>query len=616
MHELLVAGRNIFTVVVCIFSAILQSHAADEPLTIVITESRSAETVNETVAPVSVITRKDIDRIQATMISEVLEQVPGISLSNNGGIGKNTSVFLRGTNSDQVLVLIDGVKVGSATLGTTPFHDLPLDQVEKIEVVRGPRSSLYGSEAIGGVIQIFTKKGAGETRPTFGIAAGSNGLSKLDAGVSGGTDNGWYRVGVSTLSTDGINDCRGDFNAGCFTVEPDEDSYDNDALSFRGGINLSEKVQLEGNVLVSNNETEFDGSFQNHSETTTSLTSVKTTVGLSEIWNAALLVAKSEDESENFLDATPTSTFDTERSQISFQNDILVGDNSLIVTGLDYIDDKVDSMDTFTVSSRDNTGVFVSFQTEVHQNTFEVSVRNDNNEQFGDETTGGIGWGRYLGNGARVTASFGTAFKAPSFNELYFPGFGNLDLVPETSESIDLGFSKTLENGKWAVNIYKIEIDNLIGFDAATFLPTNVDHAKITGIEFSGSRNIGNWDMGANLTLQSAENDSGGFNQGNSLPRRSETIIQLNANRDFSYYSLGASVYSQDDSFDDLGNLTKLDGFTLVDVHGRFKINSNWAATISINNIFDAEYETAAFFNQDGTNLLVSLRYTPKTNEH
>jgi vitamin B12 transporter len=582
------------------------SFAAENPTTIVITASRSAETVDETLVPVTVITREEIEKKQAIGMSEVLKGVPGVSFSNNGGLGKNTSVFLRGTNSDQVLVLVDGVKVGSATLGTTPFHDLPLDQIEKIEVVRGPRSSLYGSEAIGGVIQIFTKKGTGKLRPEFSIAAGSNSLGKLDAGISGGTEDAWYRVGVSTLTTDGINDCRGSATAGCFTDEPDKDGYDNDSISVRGGVAVSDRFQLEGNILSSNNATEFDGSFQNESETSTNLVSVKSLFDVTEQWKATLLLANTEDKSDNFLNSTPVSKFDTERTQVSFQNDFLVSEKSLVIAGIDYVDDEVSGSEAFAVTSRDNTGVFVSLRTNLNDNDVELSIRNDDNQQFGDEATGGAGWGRELANGGRVTASYGTAFKAPSFNELYFPGFGNASLEPETSESLDIGYADSGEYGKWSVNLYQTKIDNLIGFDAATFLPANIDKAKITGLEFSGQTKIGNWGVGANLTLQDPQHDSGGPNQGNT-----EQILQVDIFRDFGRYSLGGSVFSQGHSYDDLANMTRLDGFTLVDLNGSFRINQSWSAGLSVKNLLDEEYETAAYFNQDGTNFLATLRYQP-----
>ncbi len=586
---------------------------AAAPITIVITESRSAETVDETLVPVSIITRQDIERQQVTSVADVLKTVPGISLSNTGGIGKLTSVFLRGTESDHVLVLIDGVKVGSATLGTTPFHDLPIDQIERIEVVRGPRSSLYGSAAIGGIIQIFTKKGTGKIQPEFSMGAGSHGLARLNTGVSGGSEHGWYRLGVSTLSTKGINDCRGSSSAGCYENEPDPDGdgYENQAISLRGGFNPGPGIQIAGNVFTSENATEFDGSFANYSETQTSLASLKASFKIKPRWNSTLILAESEDKSDNFLNSVPKSRFNTARTQITFQNDFLTSGNGLIIAGIDYLDDAVRSTTKYAVSSRHNYGLFVSSQTRIKSNSYEVSVRRDDNQQFGGQTTGGIGWGRNLGDGKRVTASLGTAFKAPSFNDLYWPDSGNPKLAPETSRSLDIGFANLGENGQWAVNLYQTEIREMITWDTDTYSSVNMGRAKISGMELSGDTVLGKWNVGFSLTLQKPKDDSAGPDQGKTLPRRARVLAQVDVNRDLGRYSLGGSVYRRGSSFDNLQNTTKLDGFTRVDLHGEFDINPNWVAGLSIKNILDEEYETAAFYNQDGANFLATLRYTP-----
>ena len=181
-----------------------QSDSLSDPLTIVVTASRGAETADETLAPVTTITREQIERTGAISVPEVLATVPGVQISNNGGPGQVTSLFLRGTESDSTLVLIDGVKVGSATLGTTPFQDLPVNQIEKIEVVRGPRSSLYGSEAIGGVIQIFTRRGGVGTKPIFSVTGGSHNTSDINLGVSGGDSKRWYSLSATSSRTDGF----------------------------------------------------------------------------------------------------------------------------------------------------------------------------------------------------------------------------------------------------------------------------------------------------------------------------------------------------------------------------------------------------------------------------
>ena len=165
--------------------------------TIVVTPTRTAQTVDDSLASVSVVTRSDIERMQARSLADVLQGMVGVTLANNGGDGKLTSMFLRGANSDHVLVLIDGVKVGSATTGTAAFQDFPLHLIERIEVVRGPVSSLYSSEAIGGVIQIFTRKGGGALTPSASMTAGSNNTRGATVGLSGGGEQGWFNAGVA-----------------------------------------------------------------------------------------------------------------------------------------------------------------------------------------------------------------------------------------------------------------------------------------------------------------------------------------------------------------------------------------------------------------------------------
>ena len=224
-----------------------------------------------------------------------------------------------------------------------------------------------------------------------------------------------------------LNACRGSFDAGCFTVEPDKDGYENDSLSIGAGSQLADSFNLEARVLSTNGETEFDGSFQNKSETATKVGHVKAEVEANDIWTSSLLFGQSKDESDNFLDDAFASKFDTSRDQLSWQNDIMINEDRLIL-GVDYTDDEVESDSIFAVSNRDNLGIFSSFNTMLGVHNFDLSLRNDDNEQFGSETTGGIAYGRNIGSQSRMTVSYGTAFKAPTFNELYFPGFGNPDL--------------------------------------------------------------------------------------------------------------------------------------------------------------------------------------------
>ena len=592
----------------------------DDRLTILITASRFAETADETLAPVTVITRRDIEEKQAETMEEVLRTVPGISFGNNGGVGKVTSLFLRGTESNHVLVLIDGVKVGNATAGLAPFQDLPLDQIEKIEVVRGPRSSLYGSEAIGGVIQIFTRKGDGETRPHFSLSAGSHNTQKADIGLSGGGKDAWYHLGASAHSTDGFNACRGSTTpfAGCFipenALEDDGDGYENQSVSLRGGAALSDSLDIEGNFLNADGETEFDGGFQNETETTTRLLSVKATWQVNPRWQSSLLVAESKDEADNFKDGAERSTFDTAREQINWQNDFRLNAHNRLVAGVDYRDDEVDSSTDYSVDSRDNTGVFALLRMERGASDWQLALRNDDDEQFGNHATGSAAWGRDFGNGKRITFSYGAAFSAPAFNDLYWPGSGNPNLKPENSKSFDLGFSHSGRRTTMALNVFHTQIDDLIEYVYNAASPgdstnVNINQAEIIGMELAAGGRYGGWDVRANATLQRPENAGGGANDGNQLARRPRRVLTIDIGRQVGKHRIGAEVFARGRAYDDAANTRRIPGYTLLNLRAELRLHKHWSLALKVNNATDKQYETVAYYPQDGRNYFATLRY-------
>ena len=196
---------------------------------IVVTGTRTEVPLQDSLLPVQVIDREEIQRSQASSLQDLLKGRAGIGFSNQGGLGKLTTLNIRGTESDHVLVLVDGIRIGSATAGLAMFQDLPIEQIERVEIVRGPRSSLYGSEAIGGVIQIFTVRGGHGLQKNLRLGGGSNNLREASAGFGYRGDRGWVGAQAAYQETDGINACRGSGTLfqGCFTDEPDDDGYRN-----------------------------------------------------------------------------------------------------------------------------------------------------------------------------------------------------------------------------------------------------------------------------------------------------------------------------------------------------------------------------------------------------
>jgi len=522
---------------------------------VTVTATRTPISIENSVVPVQVIDRAQIDRSQANSLQELLRGRAGLDFANQGGTGKITSLFLRGSNSNQVLVLVDGVRVASATSGMAALQDLPVDQIERVEIVRGPRSSLYGSEAIGGVIQIFTRTAGQGLQQNLAITAGSNNLRQVSAGFSNRGERGWISAQGGYQKTDGINACRGTaagWGAGCFADEPDRDGYRNTSINVRGGYALTDTLSLEGHVLNADSFNEYDGSIfgGNEADNRQQVYGAKLAWAASDAFRLTAQVGRNRDEADNyFADATAgtrsfASSFDTRRDTASVQGDFSFAEGQQITAGADWQNDKVTSSTAFDIDQRDNLGVFAEYQGQFGAHTLQASVRNDDNEQFGNHTTGSLGYGFAFGNGFRLTASAGTGFKAPTFNDLYYPGFSNPNLKPEESKSLNLGIAQYADNWNWTFNAYETRVDQLIGYDS-NFDLVNVAEARIRGAELTG------------------------------------------------YLSLA--------------------GFAM-DVRVEYAINDAWSLQAKAANVFDREYETVAWYNQPGREYQLTLRYNSKAN--
>ena len=591
-------------------------HAADdhELDTIIVTATRTARTADDSLASVSVITRQDIERSQAQSVQDLLRGVPGVSIANNGGAGKSTSLFLRGTESDHVLVLIDGVRAGSATSGQAAFQDIPIDQIERIEIVRGPRSSLYGSEAIGGVIQIFTRRGGGETAPRFSIGGGSHGTFTSSAGVSGGGADSWYNMALTHRQTGGINACRGKPSpggAGCYVYEPDRDGYRNTAAVLRAGHRFGDGAEVDVHFMQADSYNEYDGTTSNQSNGVQQVAGARATLRATDAWRMQFTVGQARDEADNYKNHVFSSRFNTERDSASWQNDINLDAQQLLTLGLDYQDDRIDSTTVYKLRSRDDKGAFVQYQGFFGAHNLQASVRRDDNAQFGGKNTGNVAWGYAFNEGLRLFTSYGSAFKAPTFNELYYPGYGNANLKPEQARSFELGLSGKGALGRWSISAFRTQVEELIAYDSTLLAPNNIDHARIVGVETTAATRVAGWDVNAGLTLLDPEQQGGKYD-GMLLPRRAKQSARFGLERDFGAYRLGATVLAAGRRYDDLANKQKLDGYATLDLRAEYRPAKDWRVQALLENLFDKDYETAYLYNQPGRGLYLTLRYAPK----
>lgn len=576
---------------------------------VVVTASRTAQTADETLAPVTVITREQIERQQPLSVIELLRGQPGITMTNNGGLGKKSSLFLRGTKSDHVLVLVDGIKVGSATDGAFTWQDLPPEQIERIEIVRGPRSALYGSEAVGGVIQIFTRRGGGELTPSASFGYGSNETHKTTLGVSGGGDNSWFNLSASHFESDGYDACDNDLNGGCYAIEPDDDGYRRTAVNMRVGTRF-EGGEAEASFLQSKGYNEYDG-YWNSNDFTQRVAGARLMLTPSDNWASTLLIGRSWDDSDNYSDGVFQGFYETQRDTASWLNDLALGNDHDLSLGVDYQRDELSSNTAYDGTRRDNVGVFARYYGEFGSHDVELALRHDDNEQFGGHTTGSVAWGRSLGANLRLLASYGTSFKAPTFNHLYFPGSSNPDLAPEEAGTLDIGLQGRLTNGHWSAHVFETKIDELIVSSPPLYVPYNVEEARIRGLELAGGVMMADWNLDLSITLLDPENRSAG-SRGEQLPLRTRRSARLDVYRAFGRINIGGTWLAESDRPDPNSRTGNLGGYGTLDLRVGYRLKPAWTIQAEVSNVFDKEYETAGYYNQAGREYFVNLRYAPQ----
>lgn len=587
---------------------------------VIVTATRTPTTADAALAAVEVIDRAQIDASPARSLPELLRGRAGITLVNQGGLGKLSTLFLRGTESDHTLFLIDGVRVGSPTSGLAMLQDLPLAQIERIEIVRGPRSSLYGADAIGGVIQIFTRRGEGEgVRGQARIAAGSHGLREASAGLDLRGKRGGIGLDVAHQETDGINACTGFYDpatwagAGCFIVPGthlDRDGYRNASALLRADLALADGWTLDARASRAEGHNDYDGDYQDNSDI------VQQTVGGTLRWTPSkavrltLTAGRNTDDSDNRIGRTLANRYTTTRDSASLQADIDMAAGNLLTMGTDWLRDAANVVDPWApfARTRGNRAAFAQYQGAFGVQDVQLSLRRDDNDQFGGHTTGGIAWGMTLGGGWRVTASHGTAFKAPTFNELYYPGYSNPLLRPETSRSSELSLARSGDGWHMQANAYQTRVHDLIAYDAARGMPGNVEDARIRGLELTGTATLAEWTLRGQLGWLDARN----LDSHKRLARRPQRSTRLDLDRDVGAWGFGVSAIAEAARWDDTANALRVGGYATLDARVSWHVASAWTLQAAVVNALDKRYQTSAWYPQPGREITLSLRWQPQ----
>ena len=591
---------------------------ADALDAVVVTATRTAVTVDASLAPVEVIDADAIRRSQAASLGDLLRGRAGIAVSNQGGEGKLSTLFVRGAESDHVLVLVDGVRIGSATSGLASFQDLPIALIDRIEIVRGPRSSLYGSDAIGGVIQIFTRRDRGTPSLRFHVGAGSHGRREGGVGFGGGNARGWFGFDAGLVRTDGIDACRGiadDVNfvyAGCFVNgQTDRDGYENRTVSVRGGVDIGDRATLQAHALHVSGHNEYDGGFVDNSDIVQQAVGARLQWKANDAFTLTVAAGSNKDSSDNFLGDAPAGFFSSRRDTASVQADVAVAEGHTVTVGADWLRDRIGSDTAYDDRRRADRAAFAQYQGRFGAQDVQLALRRDDNDQFGGKTTGNAAWGLGFGDGWRVTAGYGTAFKAPTFNELYYPFFGNPALRPESSRTAEAGLAWRGADIGLHLDAFETRVKDLIAYDASLGLPNNLDEARLRGAELRADATLWDWTLAASASWLDTENLAVGGNRGKDLPRRARESARLDLDRAFGAFGFGLTAIAEGARWDDVANTRRLGGFATLDLRGEYRIADAWTLQAGVANVFDRHYETAAYYNQAGRTWTVALRFDP-----
>jgi vitamin B12 transporter len=634
------AAAALTTALACLWP--LRAAAQSQP-DVLVTASREPESLDQALWSSDVLTRPDIEASQALSLQDLLAQLPGLQLDNTGGLGKQSSLFVRGMNSDQTLLLVNGVRVGSATTGLPPIELIPVDQIERIEVVRGPLSTLYGSDAMGAVIQIFTRDGE---QPGFGVDASATGgtYSTFDESLSAHAGFGriWLDASGEALHTAGFDACSapaGSPPGDCFGGPADHDGYLNRSGSFTAGVRLAPGWTASADSLLTSGHTDYDGTYSDSTGFRERVTSAHLDGRIAHDWSLHASGGRDVDDADDFLAAAPVDRYETLRDTASLQLDGRIVRALSLIAGSDWQGERIDATQifggfaspiTFARSTRDSTGTFLELHGATGPVTELAGMRFEHNTQFGDHLTYDTGAGWHFARHWRLTATWGTAFHAPTFNDLYYPSFpgfpppSNPNLLPETSRSAEVGIAGDWKTLNWSLHAYQTDVSHLITYAPPDYTPYNLAAARIRGLELRGVWRRGAWTISGQATGLDPRDHSppaaaAAGTAGNLLPRRAQTSAALDLSRSlFGRVRISARGRWQGRRFDDLANTVPLGGFFVLDLLADAKVGRGWSIEGRITNALGRTYYTAAaidsppassYYNQPGRELDLTLRY-------
>ena len=573
----------------------------------VVTANRIEQPLSDLVADMSIVDRETIEAAGAAGVADVLSRLPGIQMVRNGGAGASTSVYLRGADTRFTAVYVDGVRLDSQSTGGASWQDIPLESIDRIEVLRGPAAAVYGSDAIGGVVQIFTKKGEGKAKPYVGLGWGSRGTVKAQAGVSGGAAGWDYNLGVSHASSNGFNSRT---SAG---ANPDADGYRSNAFNGRIGYQLSANQRVEATALTSYMNSGYDTSKDDdRSIYKMSAVGLNWQAKWSDIYSTRLQYTQSRD----FYQTKPSPyETDTRLHSYLFQNEWKLGAQT-VTAALERREDKlVNSGLDIGSRERSQNALALGYGLNLGKHTLQLNARHDRDSEFGGHTTGSAAYGYEFIPNWRATASAGTSFRAPTLYQR-FSQYGDSSLVPEKGRNVELGLKWGKGSDSFSATVYRNNLSNLINYvgktgtcpgNIGTFggCYANVANARYEGITFAASTRVGMVNLQGSVDFQNPRDTDKDLQ----LARRSKRYASLSADTKVAGWKLGAEMQTAGKRFDDAANKNVLGGYTLWNLSAQKQLSRDWSLVVRVNNLADKRYELARTYATEGRSGYIGVKW-------
>jgi len=587
---------------------------------VVVTGTREPQPLSQSSADLVVIDAKTIRDTMADSVEDLLRRQAGMQIVRNGGPGQSSGYFIRGASTNGTVVLIDGVRVGSASLGQAEFEALSLAQIDHIEVLRGPASSLYGADAVGGVVQIFTRRGEGAPRITGNAAIGGYRSREGDIGVSGSQGSFDYAALIGRESSRGVSAIRPNDRFGYFN--PDDDGY---GLNF-GNLKLGYTPAAGHRIGVTVVETKLNAQYDSadfnppafapdpsadfRNRLRSSLVSIDYRGVVSSLWTTTLQASKTVDDSKS--GGGSVSRFKTERGQETWQNALHLTPDQQVLLGYEHLQEEV-SGDVFADKPKRNNNAFVlGYAGRFAPVGLEASLRSDHNSVYGTNTTGSVGASYQLMPQLKLRALAGTTFRAPTFNDLYYPGYGVSTVKAERGRSFEVGAEWRSGGTTAAATVYRNRVRNLITYDpdpTGTDCPVgyfgcaaNVARARLQGATLSAAQQWGGLDVSATVDFVDARDSD----TGQRLARRAAHQETVSVNYNQQAWSVGASVVDVGARPD--GGIV-LGGYGTLDLRASCRFQPQWRVEAKLLNALDHRIEPVRDYQGLGRQAWLGIRF-------